>query len=302
MDRVTAMRMFVAVADRGGFAAAARGLRVSAPTVTRAIAALERRIGAPLLTRTTRVVRLTEAGAGYAADCRRLLVELEDAERAASGGHGEARGEVVLTAPVMFGRIHVTPVLVAFLAAYPAISVRAVFTDRVVDLGDEGIHAAVRIAELDPASWLHARQVGVVRRVLCASPAFLRRHGTPRTIDDVERIPAVAFASDAVAPVSYRVVVDGAPRVVRPPVRLVVNSSDAALEAALAGHGTLVALSYQVARPLRAGRLRRILRELEPPPIPVHVVHRDGRRAPARVRALVDFLAPRIARRLAEHD
>jgi DNA-binding transcriptional LysR family regulator len=292
MDQLAAMRVFVAVGETQGFAAAGRRLRLSAPSVTRAIAGLEDHLGARLFHRTTRTVRLTEAGARYLADCRRLLGELDDADASAAGAHAEPRGLLGLTAPIQFGRLHVTPVVLAFLARHPAISVRTVFADRVVDLLDEGLDLAVRIGEL-PDSSLTAVRVGEVRRVVCAAPRYLRRRGTPRRPADLADHDAITFS--AVTATSTWTF--GGGQVVQPHNRLYINTADVAVAAAVAGHGITRLLSYQVADAVAAGQLTVVLEEHEPPVVPIHVVHREGRRTSARVRAFVDFAVPRLRAR-----
>ena len=294
MDRLDAMRVFVAVAEAGGFAPAARELRLSPPAVTRAVAALEDRIGARLLHRTTRIVRLTEAGARYLADTRRILAELEEAEATAAGAHAEPRGQIAVTAPLLFGKMHVAPVVLGFLGRFPEVSARTLFVDRVVDLMDEGLDVAVRIAVL-PDSTLSAVRVGQVRRVVCAAPEYLARRGTPATPRDLEGLDCIGFQSGAApAPWVFPARTGEGRETVRPPMRLLVNNADVAVAAALAGHGVTRVLSYQVAEEVRAGRLAVVLADHEPPPIPVHLVHLEGRRAAARVRVFVDFAAERL--------
>jgi DNA-binding transcriptional LysR family regulator len=292
VDALTQLRAFVTVAEEEGFAPAARRLGLSAPAMTRAVAALERRIGARLLHRTTRVVRTTEAGARFLTDCRRILAELDDAEARAAGLHGEPRGRLAVTAPVMFGRLFVTAVILDFLAARRGIDIRASLSDRVVDLIEEGFDVAVRIAHL-PDSTLTAVRVGSVRQVLCATPAFLAAHGAPRHPSDLARLETIAFGTgERRLPWSFGA--PGAEIRVEPPSRLVANTPDVAVVSALAGFGIARVLSYQVGAELRDGRLVRVLPEFEPPPIPIHVVHPEGRRASARVRAFVDFAVDRL--------
>lgn len=289
MDRFEAMRVFAAVADGGGFAAAARQLGLSPPAVTRAVAALEERIGTRLLRRTTRVVRLTEAGERYLADCKRILGELDEAEASAAGAHAEPRGTLHVTASVMFGRLYVAPILFDFLAEHPGVVARALLVDRIVDLVEEGIDVAVRIAHL-PSSGLHAVRVGQVRRVLCASPEYLARRGVPRTPADLERHHAIVFASGPGGPdwsFSGRVSA-------RPRTQLIVNSVEMTIAAAVAGQGLARVLSYQIAPELAAGRLQIVLEEYEPSKLPIHVVHAEGRQAAARVRAFVDHAVARL--------
>jgi DNA-binding transcriptional LysR family regulator len=292
VDRLDTMRAFVAVADEQGFAAAARRLGMSPPAVTRAIVALEDRIGTRLLHRTTRTVRLTEAGTRFLADCKRILGELDEAEASAAGSHAEPRGRLAVTASVMFGRLYVAPVVLDFLALNPRVTARMLFVDRVVDLVDEGLDVAVRIAHL-PDSSLTALRVGAVRRVVCASPDYLARRGTPRRLDELAQHDAIVFAP-AEAAEDWSFGAGSAGETVRPPARLIVNSAEVAIAAAAAGHGITRVLSYQAAAEVRAGRLAIVLAALEPPAIPISVVYPEGRRAAAKVRAFVDFAAARL--------
>jgi DNA-binding transcriptional LysR family regulator len=292
MDRFDAMRAFMAVAEDGGFAAAGRALGLSPPAVTRAIAALEDRVGTRLLTRTTRVVRLTEAGTRYLAVCKRIRGELEEADASAAGAHAEPRGTLNVTASVMFGRLYVAPILFDFLARYPHVVARTLLVDRIADMMEEGLDVAVRIAHL-PDSGLSAVRVGQVRRVVCASPDYLAKHGTPRTLDDLERHDAIMFAPGSNAP-DWSFPAQGRSIAVRPRTQLIVNTAEVTIAAAVAGRGLTRVLSYQIAPELAAGRLRIVLEELEPPHLPIHIVHAEGRRAAARVRAFVDFAVERL--------
>jgi DNA-binding transcriptional LysR family regulator len=293
MDRLDAMRVFATVADAGGFAAAARRLHLSAPAVTRAIAGLEERIGTRLLTRTTRVVRLTDAGARYLADCRRILAEIDDAEASAAGDHSDPRGPLAVTASVNFGRMYVMPIVLDFLARHRLVTARTLFLDRIVNLVEESVDVAVRIAHL-PDSSLTAIRVGSVSPVVCASPAFLAAHGTPETPDDLSALDAVAFSA-SVGPVGDWTFHDGARRwTVRPPAQLLVNNADAAIAAAVAGRGVTRLLSYQIQPAVAAGSLVVVLARYQPPPLPVHVVHAEGRQSAARVRAFVELCVERL--------
>lgn len=295
MDGLVEMRVFVAVAEAGSFVGGARRLGLSPPAVTRGVAALERRLGARLLNRTTRVVRLTEAGARFLADCRRILGEVEEAEASVAGDHGEPRGTLSVTAPVMFGRRHVAPAIFRFLERYPRITVRTVFVDRVADLIDEGLDVAVRIAAL-PDSGLTAVRVGAVRPVLCASPAYLARRGRPRVPADLAGHDTIGSAAFAGQPWGF---LSGGGRItVRTAPRLLVNTVDVGIAAAIDGLGIARVLSYQVADEVRSGALEILLAEHELPAIPIHVVHVDGRNARARVRAFVDLVAPLLRDRL----
>ena len=292
MDRLDQLRVFAAVAEESGFAPAARRLGLSPPAVTRAVSGLERRLGTRLLHRTTRVVRLTDAGAALLVDARRILLELEDAEARAAGSHAEPKGRIAVTAPVMFGRLFVTAVILDFLARQPAVAVCAQLADRVVDLIEEGFDVGVRIAHL-PDSTLTAVRVGSVSQVLCASPAFLAAHGTPRHPSELPDLATIGIGTLERAP-SWTFGSGDAPIRIAPRSRLVVNAPDVAVVSALAGHGIARVLSYQVGAELRGGRLVRLLPEHEPVPIPIHVVHPEGRRASARVRAFVDFAVERL--------
>jgi DNA-binding transcriptional LysR family regulator len=292
MDRLDSMRIFVAVAEAGGFAAAARQLALSPPAVTRAVAAVEERVGARLLHRTTRIVRLTEAGTRFLEDCRRILVEVEEAEAAAAGSHGEPRGRVSVTASTLFGRLHVAPILLEATARHPQMVVRSFFVDRIVNLAEEGYDVAVRIAEL-PDSGLSAIRVGTLRRVVCAAPAYLAAHGTPQTLAELAEHEAVPFGQ-GIAARDWVFRHGDRTETVTPRARLIVNQAEIAVTAAVAGRGLTRVLSYQMAAEHRAGQLEIVLEAFEPPPIPVHVVHQDGRRASARVRALVDILVDRL--------
>lgn len=286
MDRFDAMRVFVTVAQEGSFAAASRRLALSPPAVTRAVAALEGRLGARLFVRTTRAVRLTEVGTRYLVDARRILAELADAEATAAGAEAEPHGTLSMTAPSMFGRRHVAPHVISFVGRHPAASVRALFVDRMVDLVEEGVDVAVRIAHL-PDSSLTAVRVGAVRRVVCAAPTYLEAHGVPQTPTDLAGHLAVVFSpSTTVTPWGFAAGVTVAP----PPARLVASTSDLAIQAALAGVGLTRMLSYQVRGEIGDGRLVRLLADHEPEPLPVHVVFPQGRTGSARVRAFVDIV------------
>ena len=292
MDRFRAMTVYVAVAEEESFAAGARRLSMSPPAVTRIIAALERHLGAKLLTRTTRFVRATDAGRRYLEQARRILAEVDEADESAAGAHSQPQGLLVVTAPVLFGRMYVMPGILDFLRRFPAVSVSATLLDRVVNFLEEGIDVGVRIGEL-PDSTLHAIGVGHIRRIVCASPQYLKRHGTPRVPADLAKHTIVA--ANAVTPsTDWRF---GAGRnavsvKVRP--RLMVSNNEAAIIAAAEGFGVTRLLSYQVAPYLESGALRTVLTEHEPARLPVHVVHSEGRLASAKVRTFVDLLVSRL--------
>ncbi len=292
MSRLHHMAVFAAVADAASFAGAARKLAMSPPAVTRAVAALEQRLGVKLLIRTTRQVRATEAGLRYLEYARRILAEADEADNAAAGVNAEPRGQLAVTAPVLFGRLYVMPGIVEYLRRYPGVSVSAMFVDRVVNLIDEGLDAGVRIGELADST-MQAISVGHVRRVVCAAPAYLKAHGTPRTPGDLAKHTIVS--ASAVSPaVEWRFDKDKERMRVRLHPRLTVSTNDAALEAALRGFGITRLLSYQVAPHLASGALKAVLTGYEGARLPVHLLHREGRHSAAKVRTFVDLMVARL--------
>jgi DNA-binding transcriptional LysR family regulator len=297
MDRLDAMRVFVAVADAGSLSAAARALKVPLPTVSRKLAQLEEHLGVGLIVRTTRKFVLTEPGRTYLDSCRRLLGEIETAERMAAGEYATPKGRLHVTAPIVFGRLHVLPVVLAFLKAYPEVDLRLSLVDRVVDMFEEGIDVAVRIAHLADSSLIAAR-VGTVKLVTCAAPAYLKANGTPRAPGEL--IQHHCIASAVMSPAdrwSYRI--DGEDRAVPIRARLAVTTAEAGIDAAIAGIGITRVLSYQVAAPIKAGKLKPILRPFELPEYPVSLVHPEARLTPPKVRAFLDFAAPRLRQKVA---
>ena len=292
MDQLHLINAFVAVVDANGFAGAARKLGISPPAVTRAINELESQLGVRLLTRTTRVVRVTEPGARYAADCRRILGDLAEANESVGGLHGEPNGTLTITAPALFGARFVTPIVTEYLERYPGVNASCWFLDRVVNMMDEGMDIAVRIGEL-PDSSMQAVRVGRVRRVICGAPDYLEQHGIPQAPDDLAAHSIVS--ANAVTPSSdWRLVQEGAPRVVKLQPRLSTTTNDSAVAAAVSGFGLARLLSYQVADELRAGQLKIVLSEFETPPLPVHLVHREGRHASRKARAFLDLAIERL--------
>lgn len=288
MDQIHLMRVFVAVGELESFAAAARRLGISPAAVTRAVGALEESLGVKLLLRTTRSVRLTEAGSRYLEDSRNILASIVEANEAAAGVNAAPRGNLAVTAPVLFGKYFVMPCIVRYLQAYPEVDVSAFFLDRVVNLVDEGMDVAVRIGPL-PDSGLKARQVGQVRRLLCASPDYLARHGTPRHPGELAQHALIA-ANGVGAGQEWKFREAQAPLSIRIKPRLNVTSNDAAIAAASAGLGIAHLLSYQVADDLVAGRLRTVLEDFEETPWPIHVLHRESKYGSAKVRAFIDLL------------
>lgn len=291
MDRWHAMQVFVRVADSGGFAESARQLSMSPPAVTRAVASLEDLIGARLFTRTTRQVKLTEVGVRYLNDCRRILADMAEAEAAVAGSHARPTGALTVTASVLFGQIYILPILTEYLDQNEGVVVRALFVDRITNMVDEGIDVAVRIGHL-PDSSHSAIRVGSVRRVICGSPAYFQQHGEPRVPSDLAHHQVVA-ATSAWASSDWSFGGAGTSTVtVRP--RLFCNSNGGAISAAISGWGLTRLLSYQVGPALADGRLRTVLSEYEESPLPIHIVHPEGRRAPAKVRAFVDLAVDRL--------
>lgn len=291
MDRYHAMRVFVRVSDPGSFAEAGRQLHLSPPAVTRAVAALEDTIGARLLIRTTRSVKLTQAGGRYVGDCRRILDAIEEAEASAAGSFATPTGVLTVTASVLFGQIYMMPIITEFLDQYPQVIGRMLFLDRITNLIEEGIDVAVRIGHLPDSSY-SAVKVGAVRRVICGSPHYFERHGIPAHPSELQQHRIIA-ATSAAGPIEWRFGRDGKlPVQLRP--ALVCNSNDAAIGAACSGWGLTRVLSYQIGPSLLDGRLQTVLAEFEQEPVPIHIVHPEGRNASAKVRAFVDFAAARI--------
>jgi len=299
MDRIEAMHAFVSAVDEGSLAGASRRLGRSPAAVTRAVAALERLVGTRLLYRTTRVVRLTEAGERYIASCRRILADLREAELMAAGERSAPRGVLTVTAPLLFGRLHVRPLVDAYLGAYPEVQARLLLLDRTVNLIDEGVDAAVRIGHL-PDSGLIAIKTGEVRRVVCASPEYLRRHKFPRQPLDLASHDCIIFS--AMTPTDTWTFAarrgSDSVRTVRVRHRLTVTEAEAAIGSAVEGRGVTCVLSYQIERELKRGRLRLILEDFEPAPLPVHVVYPEARLSAAKTRAFVDFVTPRLKKEL----
>ncbi|WP_043364558.1 LysR family transcriptional regulator [Belnapia sp. F-4-1] len=289
MDRWQAMRIFAKVAETASFAETARLLHMSAPAVTRAVAALEGAIGARLLVRTTRSVKLTEAGSRYHEDCRRILADIVEAEAAAAGSYATPSGTLAVTASVLFGHMHVLPIVTDYLDTYPTMSARTLFVDRPVSIVEEGIDVAVRIGHLSDSGFTAAK-VGTVRRVICGSPAYFEKHGIPATPQDLKD-HRIAMSTGAWASPEWRFAQDQRVRV--HPV-LQSNTNEAGIAAALAGWGLTRVLHYQIGPALLEGRLRVVLADYEEPPLPIHLLYAQGRQAPAKVRTFVDLAVTRL--------
>jgi DNA-binding transcriptional LysR family regulator len=300
MDRFEAMRTLVAVVDGGSLSAASRSLGMPLPTISRRVSDLETHLGSRLLVRTSRKLVLTEAGEAFTAVARRLLDDLADAERAASGEYREPRGALLVTAPIMFGKLHVAPVVHDFLAAYPPVSVRLILSDQVIDLIDAHVDVAIRIGRL-PDSRLIGRQVGQVRWMCCASPDYLARQGEPEHPERLIEHDCIAFEGLQ----SHRNWVFGHGETERAfPIRprFSVNTADAVVAAAVAGLGIARLMTYQVAAAIAGGRLVPILRAWDDRPTPVNLIHQPQPVQPLKRRAFLDFVAPRLSATLADVD
>jgi DNA-binding transcriptional LysR family regulator len=292
MDRYRLMNVFVAVAEMEGFAAAARRLNMSPPAVTRAVSALEDRLGVRLLTRTTRVVRVTEAGARYLEDARRIMADFDEADAAAAGSNATPRGLLAVTAPVLFGKLYVMPVVTEYQTLFTQTTVSALFVDRVVNMVDEGIDVGIRIGVL-PDSSLRAIRVGRVRRVVVGAPAYLEQFGAPETPEDLRHHRLIA--ASGVSPVTEWRFGDGERQMaVKVQPRIQVNTNESALEAARQGFGLTRLLSYQVAPQLASGELKTVLENCEGAALPIHVIHREGRHGATKVRNFVDLIVEHL--------
>jgi DNA-binding transcriptional LysR family regulator len=292
MDRLAAMKVLAAVVEAGSLSAAARKLGMPLATVSRRVAGLETHLGARLIHRTSRSMELTEAGRDYHQAARRILDDVAEAERIASGEYAAPRGELIVSAPLVFGRLHVLPVVIDFLKAFPEVDLRLVLNDRNIDLVQDHVDLAARIGEL-PDSNLVATRVGAIGRVVCASPDYLARHGRPKTPADLAAHDCVTF--DNLEPRESWPFREGRSGISVPVrVRLSVNTAEAAIDAAVAGIGLTRVLAYQAAAALADGRLTTVLRKFQPAPSPVHLVHPGGRLLPRKVRAFLDLAAPRL--------
>jgi len=295
MDRAEELSVFAEVAERGSFAAAARRLGRSPTAITRAVAELEARLGVRLLNRTTRAVSVTEAGQRFLAGAKRVLADLDEIERAAAGEGRAPRGELRVTAPILFGRLHVLPVVNEFLVQFPDVSAALILLDRPVELVEEGLDVAVRIGALAESS-ARATRVGAVHRIVVAAPDYLTQHGTPETPADVGAHAVIAFSGlSGVERWVFRAESSEASVAIRP--RLTVTTAEAALDAARAGFGLTRVLSYQAADDLARGTLRRVLKPYEGAELPIHLMYPEGRHPPPKLRAFLDFAMPRLRRR-----
>lgn len=300
MDRLDAMALLREAVDAGSLSAAGRRLGVPLATVSRKVSDLERHLGTRLLNRSTRRLTLTDAGRSFVAACRRILEDVAEAERAAAGEYSAPKGELNLSAPIVFGRLHVLPVAMAFLKTYPDIDIRLMLSDRVVDLQEDRIDLAIRIGDL-PDSSMVATRVGAIRRVVCASPAYLAAHGTPQHPKDLATHDCITF-SGLMSAESWTFRTDKADMAVAIRSRLIVNTAEAAIDAAIAGIGVTRVLSYQAARAVQAGDLVIALQAFEAAPSPVSLVHTAQPLLPQKLRAFLDFAAPRLRQALSRAE
>ena len=296
MDRLEAMSAVLAAVEAGSLSGASRKLGMPLATVSRKVSELEAHLRTRLVTRTSRRLILTDAGRSYIAACKRILDDIREAERAAAGEYSAPRGELIITAPIVFGRLHVLPVVLEFLKTYPEIDVRLTLADRIVNLQEDHVDLAVRIGEL-PDSSLVAMRVGSIGRVVCGSPAYFAERGTPKGPDELRKHDCITF-NGLTSPEAW-IFPSGKGNIsVAVHSRLIVNTAEAAIDAAITGLGITRVLSYQVADAMRSGALFLALREFEPPPVPVSLVHAGQGRLALKLRAILDFAAPRLKARL----
>ncbi|MFC0012243.1 LysR family transcriptional regulator [Devosia nitrariae] len=298
MDRLEAMQYFVAAVEAGSFSAAGRQLNIPLPTISRKVADLEAHLKTQLLVRSTRKLALTEAGVNYLAACRSILDQVGEAESQAAGEYSIPRGVLTITAPVVFGRLYVVPIIIAFLAKFPEIGIYLTLSDHTLDIVDEHVDLAIRTGTLSDSA-LIATKVGEIRRVVCGSPAYFSAHGTPKTLDDLAKHMCITYTALASGMTWVFDPRDGKPsRGVRPICRLKINTAEAAIDAAIAGVGVTNVLSYQVVKPVSEGKLSIILRDFEPAPTPVHIVHARQALLPLKLRLFIDFAASRLRKSL----
>jgi DNA-binding transcriptional LysR family regulator len=295
MDRLEAMSTLLAAVENGSLSAASRKLGMPLATVSRKVSELEAHLRTRLVNRTSRRLTLTDVGRSYITVCKRILEDINEAERGAAGEYSAPKGELIITAPIVFGRLHVLPVALEFLKAYPEIDIRLMLADRVVNLQEDQVDLAVRIGEL-PDSSLVATRVGSISRVVCAGPVYLAERGTPKAPSDLAKHDCVTF-NGLMSPESWIFATGKSTSTVSIHSRLVVNTAEAAIDAAVAGLGITRVLSYQVANAIRTGALALALQKFEPTPAPVSLVYPGQGLLPVKLRAFLDFAAPRLKAR-----
>ena len=292
MDRLDSMSILVTAADEGSLSAAARRLGIPLTNVSRKVSELEAYLKTRLVNRSSRRLTLTDAGRSYVTDCKRILELVGEAERAATGEYSTPKGDLTITAPIVFGRLHVLPVVTEFLKAYPEIDVRLVFADRIVNLFEEQADLAVRIGDL-PDSSLIATRIGAIRHVVCGSPGYSAARGMPKTPDELGSHDCITFEG-LISPSVWTFTFGKATKSVPVHSRLIVNTAEAAIDAAAAGVGITRVLSYQVAQEIRANQLVLALKDFEPAPWPVSLVYTGQRLLPSKVRVFLDYAVPRL--------
>jgi DNA-binding transcriptional LysR family regulator len=298
MDRFEAMSLFLAVVDAGSISGAARKLRMPVATASRRISDLERRLKAQLFTRSSRQISLTDAGHSFVVACRRIVREVGEAEQEAAGEHRALRGKLLLSAPIALGRLYLLPIVADFLKEHPAIDARLALSDRRLNLIEDRIDVAVRVGRLLDSGQI-AKRVGTARRVVCASPSYLESRGIPRHPRDLIAHDCVTF-ENTISSDAWRFSVGSTEQEFQIHSRLVANTAEAAVDAAVVGLGLARAMDYQVDAPHREGALRLVLERFALPPAPVHLIYGAGTRLPMKTRAFLDFAAPRLKRMLRE--
>jgi DNA-binding transcriptional LysR family regulator len=296
MDRFESMSVLLTVVEAGSLSAAARRLGLPLTTVSRKVSELEIHLKTRLLKRSSRRITLTDAGQSYVEACKRILEDLGEAERAASGEYSIPKGDLIVAAPIVFGRLHVLPIAIEFLRSFPDIDIRIALADRVTNILEEHIDLAVRIGEL-PDSSLVARRVGSIRRVVCASPAYLAEHGTPKAPHELGAHDCITFEG-LTSPDAWTFTIGKSDTFVAIHSRLIVNTAEAAIDAAVAGIGITRVLSYQIVNAVRAGVLDVVLQEFEPEPWPVSLVHTGHRLLPLKLRVFLDLVTQRLKSRI----
>lgn len=292
MDKLDTMRVFIEVAKYKSFAVAAEKLAMSAPATTRSIAALEQRLGAKLFNRTTRHVRLTESGARFLQDAKRIIEDVADAEAAVTGVYAKPSGKLTITAPILFGEKHVMPIITEYLGINPEVSVNAMYYDRITSLLEEELDVAIRIGHLKDSS-LYATQVGQVHRVICGSPSYFETHGIPMCPAEL-RDHSIIFPAAVESASEWHFQDKGKKERIKLSPRLRCNQNSAALKAAILGHGITRLMSYQVGEDIEKGSLQCVLTEYQTDPIPINVVHLEGRRENAKTRLFIDLAIDRL--------
>jgi len=292
MDKLTSMQVFIEVAKCQSFVVASQNLELSAPAVTRAIAHLEGHLGVKLFIRTTRHVRLTESGQHFLTDAKRILEDVEEAEAAAAGIYAKPKGVLNVTAPVLFGEKHIIPIITEYLHQHAEVSVKTIFSDRITSLLEEDLDVAIRIGHLKD-SGLYATNVGSVRLIVCGSPEYFKRHGKPQNPVDLNQ-HNIIYASTYDTSLTWHFKHQEKRESIKLSPRLRCNQNGAAIKAAIQGFGITQLLSYQIGEELEKETLQSILTDYEESPLPVNVIHLEGRRASAKIRSFIDMAVTRL--------